>query len=70
MTRYKKKTEIEFSGGVSAHELSRQMKEFNADMKRYCLFLYNLMSNKMDFSKDPTELEIKHIVEIKEALRL
>lgn len=57
-------------------EQSREKKKDNEDiplydetMQRRCLFLWNLMSEKMDFTETPTSEEIKQIEEIHESVK-
>ena len=53
---------------INAIELHKRMRQYHIDMENRCLFLYTLMSNKMDFIINPTKKDIKHLKDITEAL--
>jgi len=66
--KYRPKVDVEYGERLSGRELHGKISQYRGDMKRRCLFLYNLMGNKMHFIENPTELEIKHLKDIKESL--
>jgi len=55
-----------------SRELAKTNEEvalYDKNMQRRCLFLWNLMSNKMDFAETPNSKEIKELEEIQESLK-